>query len=58
MSANTSSLLEQISSLDKAIAEAKAAGNPTTDLESNRRQLLRQLNEANAALGNREILKG
>jgi flagellar hook-associated protein FlgK len=58
MSANTSSLLEQISELDRAINEARAAGSPTTELEASKQALVRKLNEANVALGGRELLKG
>lgn len=58
MPASTSSLMERIDRLNAAIQDALAVGKPTVELESERLVLVRELNEANAALNSKGLIKG
>jgi hypothetical protein len=58
MSASTSTLIDKISQLDEKIREEQAAGRPIASLQVDRLDLIKQLNEANAALQGKDLLKG
>lgn len=58
MSANTSTLIEKIAQIERQIQEARNSGTSTAALEVAKLALVKELNEANAALTGKELLKG
>jgi len=59
MSATTEILLEEIKELEKQLAEAKSAGQPTVRLEGKLSVLRERLEVSNAQLNeSKQILKG
>lgn len=58
MSATSEQLAEQIRDLDGKIADAKAQHFDVGELETCRKKLVEQLNQANEALNEGKVLKG